>query len=106
VYDEFKQQLVEATRTLSVGTSDSDYLGPVINEEQMTNMLGSVERARANGASVIAGGHRLTGPGYDGGFFVAPTLIEHVGPNDEISRSELFGPITTLYRVRDFQEPM
>jgi aldehyde dehydrogenase (NAD+) len=104
VYDEFKARLVEATKALTVGTSDRDYLGPVINEEQMNNMLASVERARAGGASVIAGGHRLSGAGYDGGFFVAPTLIEHVGPNDEISRSELFGPITILYRVKNFDE--
>ena len=46
----------------------------------------------------------MSGTGYDGGFFVAPTLLEHVGPTDEISRSELFGPITILYRVRDFEE--
>jgi aldehyde dehydrogenase (NAD+) len=104
VYDRFRAMLVEATQKLTVGTSDGDYLGPVINEEQMTNMLASVDRARADGASVIVGGHRVTGPGYDGGFFVAPTIIEHVGPNDEISRSELFGPITILYRVRDFDE--
>jgi alpha-ketoglutaric semialdehyde dehydrogenase len=104
VYDRFKAMLVEATKQLTVGTSDSDYLGPVINEDQMTSMLASVQRARSDGATVIAGGQRLTGPGYDGGFFVAPTLIEHVKPNDEISRSELFGPITILYRVRDFDE--
>ena len=104
VYDRFKAMLVEATKALTVGTGDGDYLGPVINEEQMANMLAAVERATTNGASVIVGGRRLTGPGYDGGFFVAPTLIEHVGPNDEISRSELFGPITILYRVRDFEE--
>ena len=35
---------------------------------------------------------------------VAPTLIEHAGANDEISRSELFGPITILYRVSGFDE--
>jgi acyl-CoA reductase-like NAD-dependent aldehyde dehydrogenase len=104
VYDDFKAMLLEATQKLTVGTGDSDFLGPVINEEQMTSMLASVERAKANGAAVISGGHRLTGPGYDGGFFVAPTLIEHVGATDEISRSELFGPITILYRVRDFDE--
>jgi aldehyde dehydrogenase (NAD+) len=104
VYDRFKAMLVEATEKLTVGTGDSDYLGPVINEEQMSNMLASVERARAGGASVLTGGRRVTGPGYDGGFFVAPTLIEHVGPADEISRSELFGPITILYRVRNFDE--
>ena len=104
VYDRFKTMLVEAVRRLKVGTGDVDDYGPVINEEQMRNMLASVERARAAGATVLTGGHRLTGPGYDGGFFVAPTIIEHAGANDEISRSELFGPITCVYRVRDFEE--
>ena len=58
----------------------------------------SARRRRA--PSVLTGGHRLTGAGYGDGYFVAPTIIEHVGPNDEISRSELFGPITCLYRVQ------
>lgn len=104
VYDRFRAMLVEAVGRLKVGTSDSDDYGPVINEAQMTGMLAAVERARAAGAVVLTGGHRLTGPGYDGGYFVAPTLIENVGPGDEISRSELFGPITCLYRVRTFDE--
>ena len=104
VYDRFRQMLVEATGRLKVGTGDSDDYGPVINEGQMRNMLGSVERAKAAGATVLTGGHRLTGGAFGGGFFVAPTIIEHAGPNDEISRSELFGPITILYRVRGFEE--
>jgi alpha-ketoglutaric semialdehyde dehydrogenase len=104
VYDRFKQMLVDATGRLKVGTGDTDDYGPVINEGQMTNMLASIERARAAGASVLTGGHRLTGASYGNGFFVAPTIIEHVGANDEISRNELFGPITILYRVRDFEE--
>ena len=104
VYDRFKSMLLDATGRLTVGTSDADDYGPVINEEQMTNMLAAVERAKAAGASVISGGHRLTGGGYGDGFFVAPTILEHVGANDEISRSELFGPITCLYRVSSFDE--
>jgi alpha-ketoglutaric semialdehyde dehydrogenase len=87
-----------------VGTSDTDDFGPVINEAQMDGMLASVDRARAAGAVVVVGGHRLNGNSYGGGFFVAPTIVEHVGPNDEISRSELFGPITCLYRVSGFEE--
>ena len=71
---------------------------------QMTSMLASVERAKAAGATVLAGGHRLSGQTYGEGYFVAPTLIAHVGPNDEISQSELFGPITSLYRVEGFEE--
>lgn len=104
VYEKFKAMLVEATKRLKVGTGDGDDYGPVINEEQMQNMLASVERAKAAGASVLTGGQRLTGAAYGGGYFVAPTILEHVGPNDEISRSELFGPITCLYRVKSFDE--
>jgi aldehyde dehydrogenase (NAD+) len=104
VYDRFRQMLLDATGRLKVGSTDSDDYGPVINGEQMHDMLAAVERARAAGARVIAGGHRLDGPGREGGFFVAPTIVEHVGANDEISRSELFGPITCLYRVSGFDE--
>ena len=104
VYDQFKSMLVEATRKLKVGTGDTDDYGPVINQEQMTNMLAAVERAKQSGAAVLTGGERLTGTSYGDGYFVAPTIVEHVGPNDEITRSELFGPITCLYRVKDFEE--
>jgi aldehyde dehydrogenase (NAD+) len=100
VYDRFTAMLVDAVKKLKVGTADTDDYGPVINEQQMKNMLASVERARAAGASVLTGGHRLGGEGY----FVAPTILEHAGANDEISRTELFGPITILYRVKGFEE--
>jgi alpha-ketoglutaric semialdehyde dehydrogenase len=104
IYDQFRAALVEAVGTLKVGTADTDDFGPVINEEQMNGMLAAVDRARAAGARVVTGGARLAGTGYDGGFFVAPTIVEDVSPGDEISRSELFGPITCLYRVRSFDE--
>ena len=68
VYDRFKAMLVEAAGTLKVGTADTDDYGPVINEDQMKNMLAAVARAKAAGASVISGGGRLTGAGYDNGY--------------------------------------
>jgi len=104
VYDRFKAMLVEATRKLKVGTADTDDYGPVINETQMNNMLAAVARAKAAGAVVLTGGERLTGAQYGGGYFVAPTIIENVGTADEITRTELFGPITCLYRVSSFEE--
>ena len=104
VYEAFMRLLLDAVKALKVGTSDTDDFGPVINEAQMKSMLASVERARAAGAVVLAGGHRLSGQAYGDGYFVAPTIVELVGPNDEISRSELFGPITCVYRVKGFDE--
>src|SRR5687767_11739822 len=73
VYDQFRDMLLEAVSRLKVGTADTDDFGPVINEQQMTNMLAAVDRARATGAVVLTGGNRLTGGGYGGGYFVAPT---------------------------------
>ena len=104
VYERFKQMLIDATKKLNVGTGDGDDYGPVINHEQMVNMLAAVDRARLAGATVLTGGERLTGPAYGDGYFVAPTIIELVGARDEITRTELFGPITCLYRVKDFEE--
>jgi acyl-CoA reductase-like NAD-dependent aldehyde dehydrogenase len=106
VYDEFRDMLVEQTNKLKVGVDDDDDFGPVINEVQLTNMLSAIERAREKGAVVLTGGHRLTDPAHGDGFYMAPTIIEKVAPQDEISTKEIFGPITCLYRVKDFSEAL
>ena len=104
VYERFRDRVVEAANKIKVGTSDDDDYGPVINESQLEKMLAVVERMRKAGAVILTGGRRLTDSGRKEGYFMAPTVIENVWPNNEISRSELFGPITCLYRVKDFEE--
>ena len=106
VYDQFRDMLAERTRKLKVGPADDDDFGPVINEKQLNNMLAAVERARQVGAAILTGGHRLTDPEHWDGFFMAPTLIENVDPHDDISTTELFGPITCLYRVKGFSDAL
>ena len=103
IYDRFREMLLEGTRALKVGPGDEDDLGPVINAKQLKNMLDAVEVARQKKAVILAGGHRLTDDAHAGGFYLAPTLIENVDPADDISTMELFGPITCIYRVKDFQ---
>jgi alpha-ketoglutaric semialdehyde dehydrogenase len=100
VYDRFRELLVERARAQKVGPTDDDDYGPVINERQLENMLGAVERAKEAGATLVTGGERLDRPG----FFVAPTIVEDPSADSEISRTELFGPITTLHRVTGFDE--
>ncbi|MBI3402939.1 MAG: aldehyde dehydrogenase [Acidobacteria bacterium] len=102
VYDRFRDMLVERAKKLKVGTSDNDDFGPVINEEQLTNMLSVLQRARERGARVLTGGERLMDEPHRHGFFVAPTLVENAAPDDDISTRELFGPIACLYRAKDF----
>lgn len=106
VYEEFRTRLLARVGTLRVGPSDQDDFGPVINERQLGAMLAAVERARNAGAQVIAGGHRLSDAPYRGGYFMPPTVLEGVGPDDDLSCQELFGPITVLYRVGGFDEAL
>ncbi len=106
IYEKFRNLLVERTEKLKVGPGDEDDFGPVINEVQLTNMLSAVERAREKGAVVLTGGHRLTDPAHADGFYMAPTILENVDSQDEISTKEIFGPITCLYRVQDFAEAL
>ena len=102
VYDRFRELLVAKAGEQRVGSGDEHDFGPVINERQLENMLGAVERARAAGATVVTGGERLPQPG----FYVAPTIVEGVAADAELSCTELFGPIATLHRVAGFDEAL
>ena len=92
VYESMRDRLVDAVAGLESQ--------PVVSRESMDRILGAVERARESGASALAGGARLNRPGWH----VAPTVIEGAAADAEISRLELFGPVTVLYRVADLDE--
>ena len=106
VYDRFRDMLVQRTERLRVGSANEDDFGPVINAEQLANMLAALAGARGRGVRVLTGGTRLTDDAHRNGFYLAPTLVEGAKPNDDISTTELFGPIACLYRVKDFDEAL
>jgi aldehyde dehydrogenase (NAD+) len=106
VYDRFRDMLVDRTRQLRIGPDDEDDLGPVINERQLNSMLAAIDQARDEGAVVLTGGARLTDEAHAGGFYLAPTIIEGADPHSQISTTELFGPITGLYRVDNFAQAL
>jgi aldehyde dehydrogenase (NAD+) len=91
VYDAFRERLL-------AGVGDLDPQ-PVISQESLDRIAGAVRRASEAGATVLCGGERLDRPGS----YFAPTVVENAAAEAEISRSELFGPVTTLYRVRDLE---
>ena len=91
-YDEFRERFVEA----ALGVPDA---GPVISEASLERILAALARAREAGATVLCGGERLERTGW----WLAPTVLEGVAPDAEISCTELFGPVTILYRVRDLR---
>jgi acyl-CoA reductase-like NAD-dependent aldehyde dehydrogenase len=94
VYDSFRDRLVREASALPPE--------PVISEASLGRILEAVRLASADGATVLCGGERLDRPGW----YLSPTVIEGAPPDAEISCTELFGPVTLLYRVRDLDEAL
>jgi aldehyde dehydrogenase (NAD+) len=72
------------------------YMGPLINERQRDKVDGMVQRAIADGATLVTGGKRL-----DPGYFYAPTLLTNVDPDSEIAQNEIFGPVLVVIGFDD-----
>jgi aldehyde dehydrogenase (NAD+) len=89
-----------------VGPTDADDLGPVISESQMNGILRAIERAVDQGATVLCGGQRLVDGAHEGGYYIAPTVLENASPDAQISRDEVFGPVTSMYQVAGFEEAL
>jgi len=102
VYDAFRDAMLERTARVKVGSGQQDDCGPLISRASLDRLLAAVEGAAARGARVLTGGRAIDAlaPGY----YMAPTILDNVAHDDPISQQEQFGPITCLYRVRDFDE--
>jgi aminomuconate-semialdehyde/2-hydroxymuconate-6-semialdehyde dehydrogenase len=94
IYTEFRDALVERAVSLRVGDPmDSDArMGPLVSQAHFDKVLHALDRARTEGGHVLCGGHALDRPGW----FVAPTVIEGLGPDCDTNREEIFGPVVTL----------
>jgi len=101
VYDEFVEDLAERTEALDVGPGSEDPdVGPLISPDARRRVADSVEAAIEDGARVLAGGEIPR----EGGNYYAPTVIEGVGDDHDVSRTELFGPVLSVYSFADERE--
>ncbi|MEE9237750.1 MAG: aldehyde dehydrogenase family protein [Thermoplasmata archaeon] len=105
IYDEFLEDLVEETEALKVGDplDPSVDIGPVKGKEQDEKILRYIEIGKEEGAKLLCGGYRLTGDGYDLGFYIKPTIFE-AKPEMRIAREEIFGPVLTVLEASSYQE--
>ncbi|MDR3455143.1 MAG: aldehyde dehydrogenase family protein [Rhodoferax sp.] len=106
IHERFVEATVEALRTLRVGdarASDTD-IGPVADAAQLEQDLSYIALARQEGATVAFGGERLqrATPGY----YLQPTLLTQATNAMRSSREEIFGPVASVIRVRDYDEAL
>ncbi|HEX8748923.1 MAG TPA: aldehyde dehydrogenase family protein [Pyrinomonadaceae bacterium] len=108
VADRFVERLVERANSLRIGAGSDPQtdIGPSVDENQFKTVLSYIDIGREDGAQLMCGGERATGNGLDKGYFVQPTVFDHVTPDMRIAREEIFGPVLSVLRVRDFDEAL
>lgn len=98
IKDEVLKQLTENVEALKVGNGlDEDTnVGPLIREDAIDKIKKQIINATDKGATLVTGGHRLTGDEYDNGFFFQPTILDNVNRTMDIFYEETFGPVIPI----------
>ena len=105
IHDRFVNAMIERMKTLKVdhALKDGTDLGPAVDQNQLDQNLRYVEIGRKEGAKLV-GGERLKRD--TEGFYMAPALFTETHPDMRINREEIFGPVGTVIRVRDYDEAL
>ncbi|MDG6928601.1 MAG: aldehyde dehydrogenase family protein [Nitrososphaerota archaeon] len=104
----FMEKLAARTTSLKVGPgldARTD-VGPLSSREQLDKVMGHIALARKEGARLVAGGRRMAGGHFDGGFYVEPTIFDGVEPGMSIAQQEIFGPVLAVLEAEDMDEAM
>ncbi|WP_199432280.1 aldehyde dehydrogenase family protein [Qaidamihabitans albus] len=99
-YDEVVRALTDGFAKVRVGRWHENVdMGPLINARQEARVLEYLEIGRKEGATLLTGGRKLTGPEFEHGFFVEPTIFGDVEPGMRIAQEEIFGPVLSVIPV-------
>ena len=104
IYDRLLGGLVPAVSSLVVGDplSDDTEMGSLVHADQLDRVAGFVDRAREAGGKVLTGGARID----RAGSWYSPTVVLPAGPDAEIVRREVFGPVVTVQRFSDEEQAL
>ncbi|WP_431772435.1 CoA-acylating methylmalonate-semialdehyde dehydrogenase [Streptomyces cucumeris] len=100
--------LTERVRALRIGRSDdpdADF-GPLVSRDALERVRGHVDTGVAEGAELVVDGRDFSLPGHENGFFAGASLFDRVTPSMTIYREEIFGPVLSVVRARDYEEAL
>jgi betaine-aldehyde dehydrogenase len=106
VKDAFLERLVARTMKMVVGDpmSPDTHVGALISPDHMAKVLGYIEAGKAEGATLLCGGHRPSDPALEGGNFVVPAIFDGCTDDMSIVREEIFGPVMSVLTFTDEDE--
>lgn len=105
IHGEFIERLVDRARKLKPGDplDPKTRLGAIVSERQMNTVLGYIEKGKAQGAKLVAGGNRVSVDGGQG-YFIEPTVFDSVDNNMTIAQEEIFGPVLATIPFDDVEQ--
>lgn len=101
-------KLIPKVESLKIGPAtdlSADY-GPVVTKAAQQKILGLIEQGVAEGAELKVDGRGFKMQGYEDGFFVGSCLFDHVTPDMEIYKQEIFGPVLSVVRAKNYEEAL
>lgn len=106
VHDQVIEKLVERAKKMTAGDplDPKTRLGPLISQEQLDRVMDYVKKGTAEGGELVAGGKRLPYNGEEKGYWLEPTIFDHVKPDACIAQEEIFGPVLAAVTFRDEEE--
>lgn len=106
IADRFVALLKKKAMALKVGCAydPETQLGPVVHAKHKQSICDWIQKGIDEGAELVLDGRDIVVPGYENGFFVGPTILDHVKPGMTVGDREIFGPVTVIKRVKDFEE--
>nr|WP_166178748.1 CoA-acylating methylmalonate-semialdehyde dehydrogenase [Altererythrobacter segetis] len=104
--ERLRAKLIPAINALRIGVStDNDaHYGPVVTAAHKAKIEEWIGKAEAEGGEIVVDGRGFSLQGHENGFFVGPTLIDHVTTEMESYHNEIFGPVLQIVRAKDFEE--
>ena len=106
IADKLVEVIVELAKNIKVGPAydKSTGMGPVVNEAHRKGILDWIAKGENEGAKIVLDGRNVTVPGYEKGFYIGPTIMDHVKPGMAVGDIEIFGPVLCVKRVANFTE--
>ena len=103
--ERLRAKLIPAIDALNVGisTDPQAHYGPVVTQTHKEKVEGWIAKCAEEGGEIVVDGRGFTLQGYEKGFFVGPTLIDHVTPDMDSYHNEIFGPVLQIVRAPDFE---
>ena len=106
IADELVSEIVRLAKNLKMGPAwdPATELGPLVTEEHRRSVIDWIEQGVREGAKLVLDGRSVTVKGFEKGFFLGATIFDHVKPGMRIGIDEIFGPVLSVKRVKDFEE--